>query len=86
MLLFHKSGFLFPHYYPGVVEKFFSADLRNSSCAYDGPRGEVFIMCQSSRKSDYLVTLPETNCKVKLRVKSNFKRVKIRELSSNCKI
>jgi hypothetical protein len=73
-------------YYPGLLERVFAGEMRGSSCEGHGPQNELYLMCQNSRKSDYLVTLRETNCTVKLRVKSNFKRVKVRELHSSCKI
>jgi hypothetical protein len=73
-------------YYPGLLERVFAGEMRGSSCEGHGPQGELYLMCQPSRKSDYVVTIPDTNCTVKLRVKANYKRVKIRELKSTCKI
>lgn len=73
-------------YYPGLLERAFAGQMRGSSCEGQGPQDELYMMCQNSRKSDYLVTLPGTNCTVKLRLKANFKRVIIRELHSSCKI
>lgn len=73
-------------YYPGLLERAFAGQMRGSSCEGQGPQGELYLMCQNLRKSDYLVNIPGTNCSVKLRVKANYKQVKIRELGSSCKI
>lgn len=81
---FNKETLRWVAYYPALDEKLFWNSVRGTSCEGSGPNGEIMAHCARSRKSDYLVVVPERNCQLVLRVKTTYKSVKVREISSTC--
>jgi hypothetical protein len=71
-------------YHPSLEERVFWNSTRGTSCAGQGPNGEIMAHCARSRKSDYLVVIAARNCQVVVRARSTFKKVEVKELESTC--
>lgn len=71
-------------YYPTLTERMAWGTFRGTSCEGSGPNGEIMVHCARSRKSDYQVMLAGRGCEVVLRVKSTYKKVSVKEISSTC--
>lgn len=72
-------------YYPSLFEKWAVKDMEGSSCVGEGPNKVKMFHCANSRKSDYLITLAEKKCTVKMRAFSNYRSVRVKQLATTCK-
>lgn len=71
-------------YYPSLDERITARSFRGTSCEGTGPNGELMFHCARSRKSDFRVFLANKGCEVLLKVKSNYKKVSVKLISSTC--
>jgi hypothetical protein len=71
-------------YYPSIDERIMAKSFKGTSCEGTGPNGELMFHCARSRKSDFRVYLAKKGCEVLLNVKSNYKNVSVKLLSSTC--
>lgn len=79
-----SSAVIWTAYYPSIEERITARSYRGTSCEGTGPRGELMFHCARSRNSDYRVLLAKKGCQITLKVKSGYKNISAKLLSSTC--
>lgn len=81
-----ESNMVWLKYYPTLYERLNAKDFIQTSCGEEGPNNEPMFHCSHREKNDYLIKFPKQNCEAKIQVLANYKKVKIKELSTTCKM
>lgn len=71
-------------YYSTNYEKLLAYNDASNSCFGEEFDGSPIYQCSRSRKYLYSVVIPAKNCEIELKVKTTFKRSKVKLVKSTC--